>query len=398
MSTLRDAHGEVWHRSAAYRWAWLVWPQALIALAVGLLFWIGGNGEWKSAPGSPARVAQLKALYEAAKTDKKALDELEELATQGEPYALRSTGMLYDPDLKIGKAAPADLQKTIAYYTKATANGDGVAAGNLAVFYMIDDYKLKDQTQGCRLLLQAGGANGDLSAWGQGQLGGCLSFGWGGTAIDEQRAAMLFKEAAAEGDAEAQLNLGYFIEHGKGGLKADLSAALPWYEKAAAQGQAIAMVNLAGMYARGRGVAIDEVKARQYFEQARLKGNAAAAASLGYFYEQGKGGARDPAMAFKLYKEAADKGDALGLQNLGSAYANGIGTPVNMVLAAQYTFRAVELNSNVADRLTQQPQSWDASFWRSFQTRLSERGLYSGAINGVPDPATLAAVRKLAGK
>ena len=56
-----------------------------------------------------------------------------------------------------------------------------------------------------------------------------------GVALDKEKAAELFEQAALEGDMDAQYTLGYMLDKGDG-VEKDREAALRWYEMAAEQG------------------------------------------------------------------------------------------------------------------------------------------------------------------
>ena len=67
----------------------------------------------------------------------------------------------------------------------------------------------------------------------------------------------------------------------------------PWAERA----DAWAQYSLGVMYYRGRGVAQDYTKAREWLEKAATQGNANAQFSLGLMYKNGRGVAQDDARA-----------------------------------------------------------------------------------------------------
>src|SRR5690606_20905880 len=93
-----------------------------------------------------------------------------------------------------------------------------------------------------------------------------------GVARDEALAFALYSEAAAAGDADAQVNLGLMYLDGRG-TAPDLAQALHWTEQAAGQGHPIAHNNLGHIYEHGLGVAADRDQALYHY---RL------AADLGY--------------------------------------------------------------------------------------------------------------------
>jgi len=218
-------------------------------------------------------------------------------------------------------------------------------------------------------------------------------------------------------------------------VQPDVATAVDWYSKAAAQNHESSLNNLSLLYywgnysrvdytracfyarklpadsfagglqvkgdcyARGLGgTTVDLVQAANAFETSSAKGNARAEAALGYFYENGIGGkARNGETALKHYRAAADHGDALGLHNLGSAYNSGLlGLQRDGSEAARLIVKALEAKYDVTvQSLTLHPELWSADFWQNLQRRLAEKGLYSGAIDGRANAATLDAVKAL---
>ena len=66
----------------------------------------------------------------------------------------------------------------------------------------------------------------------------------------------LYRNAAEQGDAEAQFKLGFCYASGRGVAK-DMAQAVVWYRKAAEQGNVDAQCNLGFCYIYGEGVAKD---------------------------------------------------------------------------------------------------------------------------------------------
>ena len=83
------------------------------------------------------------------------------------------------------------------------------------------------------------------------------------------------RQAADQGDAEAQYNLGLMYVNGEGVPKDD-AEAVRWYRLAAEQGDASAQHNLGVMYANGRGVLKDSVLAHMWSNIAGANGHEAA--------------------------------------------------------------------------------------------------------------------------
>ena len=98
-------------------------------------------------------------------------------------------------------------------------------------------------------------------------------------ARDYAEAARLYRLAAAQGHAIAQINLGGMFQDGHGVAK-DYAEAMRLYRLAAAQGNADAQFLLGIMFIGGRGVAQDHAEAILWFRLAAAQGNANAAAAV----------------------------------------------------------------------------------------------------------------------
>ena len=121
----------------------------------------------------------------------------------------------------------------------------------------------------------------------------------------------MVRQAADQGDAEAQFNLGIAYAKGQGVLK-DEAEAVRWYRLAADQDDARAQHNLGFMYANGQGVLKDEAEAMRWYRLAAEQGDAMAQLNLGVRYDNGEGVLKDDAEAVHWYRLAADQGIAMG--------------------------------------------------------------------------------------
>jgi len=81
---------------------------------------------------------------------------------------------------------------------------------------------------------------------------------------DYANAAMSFKKAAEQGNAEAQFSLGNMYAEGHG-VPQDDQQSISWFRMAAEQGFAPAQVNLGVMYTLGQGVEQSLVEAHKWF-------------------------------------------------------------------------------------------------------------------------------------
>lgn len=158
---------------------------------------------------------------------------------------------------------------------------------------------------------------------GQAALAFCYRHGVCGLRQDRSEAVRLYRLAANQGSARAQVELGWHLSRGEG-VARDYAEAARYYRLAADQGDAEGQSALAGLYILGLGVARDEVEAVRYLKLASDQGLASARASLGGMYEDGRGGLRaDRSEAIRLYKLAAQQGDShaqLQLTRLGEAW------------------------------------------------------------------------------
>lgn len=98
-------------------------------------------------------------------------------------------------------------------------------------------------------------------------------------------AFLVFRQAAEQGSATAQLELGAFYDPlatAKGGFTPDGARAADWYERAALAGLPEAQRKLGLLYAKGgAGLAADPTKARTWLQQAAAQNDADAKKALG---------------------------------------------------------------------------------------------------------------------
>lgn len=94
-----------------------------------------------------------------------------------------------------------------------------------------------------------------------------------------REAASQFETAAAQGDANAQLQLGSLFYQGLG-VTADYDEAAIWYRRAAEQGNAEAQYNLGNMYLMGEGVEQNDEQAGHWYEKAAEQGHGSAKHNL----------------------------------------------------------------------------------------------------------------------
>ena len=118
--------------------------------------------------------------------------------------------------------------------------------------------------------------------------------------------------------------------------------AIRLFKDAANQGEANAQYNLGIMYSKGRGVTQDYQQAAKWYTLAAEQGVANAQYNLGVLFHQGLGVNQDLDQALYWYKESAKNNHPEAEYNLGIAYIEGIGTDYNPQLAAAFFERASE--------------------------------------------------------
>lgn len=195
-----------------------------------------------------------------------------------------------------GVGCKPNLSKAEKLYEKSAESGFTLAKKNLAWFYSNEEY--------------AGFENAERSAY------------W-------------MREAANDGDAEAQNLYALRILHGKGAWR-DAYQAVRYFERAAKQDYAPAICNLAECCELGVGTQKNFVRASGLYKQAADLGLEAGKYNLGRCYYFGLGINEDNDKAFEILKPLADGGHAGAQDIIGMCYENGYGTTQNLKLAGRY--------------------------------------------------------------
>jgi len=194
------AHGKLWYDDKWYRLAWLISPQALIAVLV-LLFWAASPSEkslpWAKPVDPALRDKQLAALRDSAKTDRQAMDKLEREARGGDMAAQFYFGTLFDPSIHFSTIVQPDVTQAADWYARAAAQGNDSAEGNLALFYSDGRFVRLDYTRACFYARKLG-ANSYAPALRV--KGDCYARGLGGMPVDLAQAAEAYEVAASKGN------------------------------------------------------------------------------------------------------------------------------------------------------------------------------------------------------
>ncbi len=129
------------------------------------------------------------------------------------------------------------------------------------------------------------------------------------------------RDAAEDGNVEAQYRLGLFHAEGKE-VSRDWEIAAAWYEKSAAQGYAPAQHAIAECYAKGLGVSQSWEEAVLWYEKSAQQGNAASQMELACCYAQGIGVERSLRESEKWCRLAAEQGHVDAMLMMGRDYSS----------------------------------------------------------------------------
>ncbi len=196
---------------------------------------------------------------------------------------------------------------------KLARAGDDVAALSVGADYEngTNDAR-RDSVEAAKWYRQAA-LNGNMEA--QYLLSKLIAKAPAGLPVDAADGIKLLQSAADKGYAPAQNELGLRLQKGSG-VTASAADAAAWFQKASDKNYMTAHVNLGLLLVKGEGVPQDLPKAFQLFQKAADGGDAWGLNNLGSMYEMGWGVGKDIEKAKVFYKQAADKGNAMAPQNL----------------------------------------------------------------------------------
>lgn len=155
------------------------------------------------------------------------------------------------------------------------------------------------------------------------------------------------RNRAKHGDAEAQVKMGHKFFYGYEVSKSNVEAAI-WYRKAAGQGNAEGQFFLGVMYDSGYGIDEKEIgpqnqpEATSWFHKAAKGGSVAAQMKLAIMYAIGLGVEENVVESVKWYYKAAIQGNAVAKIAVGLAYFTGSGVSQNDVLAYTWLYLSAQ--------------------------------------------------------
>ena len=238
--------------------------------------------------------------YEQAVTALKGIvKELEEVANQGNLYALLFLGDLYRKGTYINK----DLSKAFTNYEKA-ANKNHYYA-QCIIGYMYEDGL--------------------------------------GIKKDLEKAFLWYEKSAKQDYAPAQHYIALMYYYGDG-IEKNYSKAYEWCKKAAEQNYPYSLGFLGDMFYYGNGTEKDLKKAFEYYEKAASEDITKAQTSLADMYYDGEGIEKNYKKAFEYYKKAAKKDDAYAQYSLGFMFEHGQGVEKNINKAKEWYEKAAKQN------------------------------------------------------
>src|ERR1039458_975239 len=143
---------------------------------------------------------------------------------------------------------------------------------------------------------------------------------------DIARAFRGLSAEAAQGNSDAEVNLGYMYARGQG-VARDQLEALRLYRLSAAQGNGEGMNALGYKYQYGTGVTPDLQTAIDWYCRAIAQGNPRALNNLAILYDRGIGVQRELRTAHDLWRQAAERGHPNSAYNLGVSLLAAPGAP-----------------------------------------------------------------------
>ncbi|MFM0299106.1 tetratricopeptide repeat protein [Paraburkholderia sediminicola] len=183
-----------------------------------------------------------------------------------------------------------------------------------------------------------------------------------GTPKDRTQAAWLFRQAAEQGQTEAQCFFAAISASDDGwAIPAEMKHAADLCQNAANHGYADAQLVLSTFYLMGRGVPKDTVQAAAWLRKAAEQGRPDAEFMLALDYAQGRGVPKDDAQSIVWYRKAADQGYPAAMILLGLqasiAHMTGRKDPLgDPALAQKFTDLGVEHSPDLTRDLL--PNLW----------------------------------------
>jgi TPR repeat protein len=264
--------------------------------------------------------AEAKALSDAmrARMTPKAAPSLAERAAAGDAHSQFNLAAQLEQE--------KNYEEALKWYTRAAAQGFGLAELNVAQMYERGIGVKQDSAEARKRYRKLADAGDGEARWRAAR----LALG----ASDHDEALRLLNRSVRDDDYRAILDVGTMYEQGRG-VKKDVGRAVELYERVGERSY-WASAKLGTLYLQGDGIPQDYAKARARLQRAAGGGNAAARNNLGVMYERGLGVGVDHATAAELYFAALAGDNVQARGNLERLFAEGRGAPAGAARVAWY--------------------------------------------------------------
>jgi TPR repeat protein len=182
--------------------------------------------------------------------------------------------------------------------------------------------------------------------------------------VDNERAAELLREAAADADPLSLMWIARVHSRGRMGFAEDperaravASRVIERVEELAAQGEAEALFLMGTAYAEGLGVEVDPEEAVLWYRRAAELGNVLAQHNLGNVHFAGEGVPQSDSLAVEWWLKAASQGDAIPALRLGTMYEDGRGVTRDLAEARRWYGESASRGNQAAEEALQRLES-----------------------------------------
>ncbi len=160
---------------------------------------------------------------------------------------------------------------------------------------------------------------------------------------DYERALIILKPLAEEGNSQAQITLGLMYDYGHG-VEKDPSESIKWYRMAAEQGVPLVQHDIGIKYFQGQGVEQNYLEATKWWEMSANAGISDSQFNLGLMHYRGIGIPKDYEKAANLFEAAAEQGHGNAQYSLAVMYAFGQSKEKNYETALNWFRKSAEQN------------------------------------------------------
>jgi TPR repeat protein/cyclophilin family peptidyl-prolyl cis-trans isomerase/serine/threonine protein kinase len=318
------------------------WPLAVGGVLLGLV--AIGIGIALLTPSKPAEVrAKALALIQGDGVQRdvtQGIELLERAAEKGDADSQLLLGDILSADNLDGPAH--DIAAAIRWYTMAAEQGNELAQYKLGVLHYSAGPPAEPGTLNFRWWIDS-----------------AIPDGYAGPAQGPKEAAKWWRQAADQGNADAQMLLGLAYSTGVG-VEENQAEAARWWRKSAEQGLAGSQYLMGVAYSDGGGVQEDDAEAFKWLQKAADQGDTNAEMALAYAYQLGTadGMNPEPAKAINWFRKAAEKGASDAQLQLGKAYQRGEGVIRNPEEAVAWYTKAADQGNAEAIYLLATVMHW----------------------------------------